>query len=158
MGVEIERKFLVHKAKWEQLQKPVGKLFRQGYISTDAAKTVRVRTGDGKGYLTLKGANVGLTRLEFEYEIPIADAEQLLKNFCSNSISKTRYEIWLEGKLWEVDVFHDANERLLIAEIELAIEDESFALPDWIEKELSEDERYYNSNLSLLPYKNRGAS
>ena len=152
MAIEIERKFLVDKNKWQLLQKPEGKGYRQGYVSSDAATTVRVRIGGQKGFIAIKGSNTGITRTEFEYEIPAEDAEQLLSRFCSNVVSKTRYKIWFQHKLWEVDQFHGENDGLIVAEIELANEGEPFERPDWVTEEVSEDPRYYNANLALFPY------
>lgn len=153
MALEIERKFLVDKSRWRTEQKPPGILYEQGYISTDLAKTVRVRIGREKAYLTVKGNNSGPTRLEFEYEIPSADAMQLLEQFCSSKISKYRYELWYKGKMWEVDEFLGDNEGLIVAEIELTSETESFDCPAWAIQEVTGDERYYNSGLAVYPYK-----
>lgn len=154
MAIEIERKFLVNKSKWQDLPKPASKFYCQGYISTDPVKTVRVRTGGEKGFIAVKGGNTGIARLEFEYEIPFEDARQLLDRFCATVVSKSRYEIWFRGKMWEVDQFHGENDGLIVAEIELADENEAFERPDWINEEVSEDPRYYNSNLAVCPYKN----
>lgn len=153
MALEIERKFLVDKTKWQVEQKPQGNFYEQGYISTDPAKTVRVRIGKQKGYLTVKGKNNGPARAEFEYEIPLPDAMQLLEQFCSNKISKCRYEIWHKGKMWEVDEFLEDNEGLIVAEIELSSEAELFDCPAWATQEVTGDERYYNSGLAVHPYK-----
>lgn len=153
MGKEIERKFLIHQPKWDKLKKPKGKLLRQGYLLTDQIKTIRVRATESNGFLTIKGQTVGATRLEYEYEIPVSEATELLDNFSVSELSKTRYEIEFNGKLWEVDVFAGDNDGLIVAEIELESEDEIFDLPDWIAKEVTEDERYYNSNLTVRPFK-----
>ncbi|MEH3111940.1 CYTH domain-containing protein [Pedobacter terrae] len=153
MGKEIERKFLIHQPKWDNLTKPKGKLLRQGYLLTDQAKTIRVRATENKGFLTIKGKTIGATRLEYEYEIPVSEASELLDNFSVSELSKTRYEIEFNGKLWEVDVFTGDNEGLIVAEIELEREDETFDLPDWIDKEVTEEERYYNANLTVRPFK-----
>ena len=154
MGKEIERKFLIDQQKWDNLAKPPGKLFRQGYLLTDKDKTIRVRATQSKGFLTVKGQTIGATRLEFEYEIPLNEAIELLDNFSQSELSKTRYEIAFEDKLWEVDVFLGQNEGLIVAEIELESEDETFNLPDWISKEVTEEEKYYNANLTVNPFKN----
>jgi adenylate cyclase len=153
MGKEIERKFLIDQQKWDKLSKPEGKLFRQGYLLTDQDKTIRVRATETKGFLTIKGQTIGATRMEYEYEIPLAEATELLDNFSLSELSKTRYEIPFGGKLWEVDVFFGDNEGLIVAEIELESEDETFDLPDWISNEVTEEEKYYNSNLTVKPFK-----
>lgn len=153
MGKEIERKFLIDHQRWANLSKPEGKLFRQGYLLTDKDKTIRVRATETKGFLTIKGQTIGATRMEYEYEIPVAEATELLDNFSLSELSKTRYEIPFSGKLWEVDVFLGDNKGLIVAEIELDSEDEIFALPDWVSKEVTEEEKYYNSNLTVTPFK-----
>jgi len=153
MGKEIERKFLIDQQKWDNLNKPEGKLFRQGYLLADKAKTIRVRATETKGFLTIKGQTIGATRLEYEYEIPVTEATELLDNFAVSELSKTRYEIKFNDKLWEVDVFSGDNLGLIVAEIELESEDETFDLPDWIGKEVTEEAKYYNSNLTVKPFK-----
>jgi len=153
MGKEIERKFLIDQQKWDDLVKPEGRLLRQGYLLTDKAKTIRVRATESKGFLTIKGQTIGATRLEYEYEIPVSEATELLDSFAVSELSKTRYEIEFNGKLWEVDVFTGDNEGLIVAEIELESENEIFDLPDWIGKEVTTEEKYYNSNLTVRPFK-----
>jgi len=153
MGKEIERKFLIDQQKWDDLVKPEGRLLRQGYLLTDKAKTIRVRATESKGFLTIKGQTIGATRLEYEYEIPLSEATELLDSFAVSELSKTRYEIEFNGKLWEVDVFTGDNEGLIVAEIELESENEIFDLPDWIGKEVTTEEKYYNSNLTVRPFK-----
>lgn len=153
MGKEIERKFLIDQQKWDNLNKPEGKLFRQGYILTDSDKTIRVRATESKGFLTIKGQTIGATRMEYEYEIPLTEATELLDNFAVSELSKTRYEIIFNGKLWEVDVFLGDNKGLIVAEIELESEDETFDLPDWVSTEVTEEAKYYNSNLTVKPFK-----
>jgi CYTH domain-containing protein len=154
MGIEIERKFLVNKEKWRRIVKEKKSFYRQGYIVSDPEKTIRVRLTDTAGYITIKGLSVGASRPEFEYSIPKADATELLDNFCESEVSKIRYFITYDNKLWEVDEFAGDNEGLIVAEIELSSEDETFSVPDWIDKEVTADKRYSNSNLSLNPYKN----
>ncbi|MBU8881513.1 CYTH domain-containing protein [Kaistella sp. DKR-2] len=154
MALEIERKFLVKEKLWQQSDKPSGEFFRQGYLLTDPVKTVRVRQTADKGFITIKGISVGATRTEYEYEIPASDAEELLNEFSGSELSKTRYKIFFEGKLWEVDEFLGDNEGLIVAEIELESEDENFALPEWVDVEVTSEEKYYNSNLTLNPFKN----
>jgi adenylate cyclase len=153
MALEIERKYLVDHKKWNELHKPVGKLYRQGYLITDENKTIRIRLTDSDAYLTIKGKTIGATRNEFEYKIPLTDGVQLLDAFSEGELSKTRYEIFYKDKLWEVDVFHNANDGLIVAEIELNSEGEKFELPDWVTKEVTNEPKYYNSNLTLLPFK-----
>ena len=152
MKFEIERKFLVDTAKWLSLKKPEGEYFRQGYIHKEAAKTVRVRLTDNAAYLTIKGISTGFTRPEFEYPIPQSEAKDLLDHFCDSELSKTRYKVDHQGKTWEVDVFHGDNEGLIVAEIELQSEDEEFTRPEWVTNEVSNDIRYFNSNLTENPY------
>mgnify|MGYP000885915320 CR=1 FL=1 len=154
MGIEIERKFLVNQEIWNKLEKPHGEFYRQGYLLTDPTKTIRVRQTSEKGFLTIKGISVGASRAEFEYEIPHGEAKELLDQFSVSELSKIRYKILFENKLWEVDEFLGENEGLMVAEIELQSEDETFCIPDWIGQEVTGEEKYYNSNLTLLPFKN----
>ncbi len=154
MGIEIERKFLVHETEWENVRKPEGEFYRQGYLLSDPAKTIRVRQTPTKGFLTIKGISVGASRPEFEYEISFAEAGDLLDEFTKISLSKIRYKIRFGNHLWEVDEFLGENEGLLIAEIELAKEDEKFSLPSWIGQEVTGEQQYYNSNLISSPFKN----
>lgn len=154
MGREIERKYLVNKNKWQLLDKPQGQLYRQGYLLTDPYKTIRVRQTEDKGFLTIKGLTIGATRSEYEYEIPLDEAKELLDQFSIAELSKIRYKISLDGKIWEVDEFLGENIGLIIAEIELSSEDEVFNIPEWLEKEVTSEEKYYNSNLTIDPYKN----
>jgi CYTH domain-containing protein len=153
MGIEIERKFLVNKEKWRELLKGENSLFRQGYILSDPEKTIRVRLTDSTGHLTIKGLTVGASRAEYEYAIPKEDAQQLLDNFCDSELSKIRYYITYDGKLWEVDEFLGRNEGLIVAEIELTDENEPFSLPDWVDREVTSEKKYSNSNLATNPYK-----
>jgi len=153
MGKEIERKYLVDKEKWDLISKPSGQIYRQGYLLTDPAKTIRIRSTEQAGFLTIKGISIGATRQEYEYEIPLTDSKELLDNFSVSELSKIRYKISFGNKLWEVDEFLDDNFGLIIAEIELTSEDETFDIPEWIEKEVTGEEKYYNSNLTILPYK-----
>jgi CYTH domain-containing protein len=135
------------------LKKPKGEIYKQGYILTEPAKTIRIRIAETNAYLTIKGETKGISRAEFEYKIPVKDAIEMLKQFAGNIIEKTRYKIEFKGKIWEVDVFSGKNEGLILAEIELNNEDEKFDLPDWTAEEVSKDEKYFNSYLSLHPYK-----
>jgi adenylate cyclase len=151
MGIEIERKFLVLNNDWEKYGSPI--LYKQGYLSTHADRTVRVRITGDNAFLTIKGRNEGIKRLEYEYEIPINEANELLNFLCDHPIiEKTRTKIEWEGFIWEVDEFMGINKGLVIAEIELPSENTHFKKPNWIGKEVSEDIRYYNSNLTKLPF------
>ena len=152
MAVEIEHKFLVRLDLWKPTQP--GTLYRQGYLSSAKERVVRVRIAGDAAFLTIKGVAAGLTRQEFEYPIPLADAAAMLDQICERPlIEKTRYLVPFEGHLWEVDHFHGDNEGLVIAEIELREEGERFVLPPWIGEEVSADPRYYNSNLVAHPFK-----
>lgn len=151
MAHEIERKFLVDQALWHPAS--AGTQFVQGYLSTDARRTVRVRIAGDKAFLTIKGKTAGVTRPEFEYEIPPADARDMLEMCDTPHISKTRHVVPFGGSQWEVDVFHGENEGLVIAEIELPAEDHEFSKPDWVMAEVSHDPRYYNSSLMKFPYR-----
>lgn len=151
MGKEIERKFLVTGDGWRKLA--TGTHYRQGYLSTVKERTVRVRTIDDKGFLTIKGITVGATRAEYEYAIPVADANAMLNDLCERPlVEKSRHKIKHEGHIWEVDEFKSENQGLILAEIELSDEDERFALPEWIGEEVTGDPRYFNSNLIKNPY------
>jgi len=152
MGIEIERKFLVIKSKWDQVEKGGGTLYRQGYILSDPDKTIRVRLTDTDGFLTIKGKSHGATRQEFEYFIPQEEALELLNNFSANEVSKIRYKVEVSGKIWEVDEFLGENKGLIVAEIELFGEHEPFEKPIWLGKEVTGDVRYYNSNIAITPY------
>lgn len=145
--MEIERKFLVKENLWKALVKPEPIRIVQAYLSDDAHCTVRVRIKGEKGFVTIKGKTVGISRSEYEYEIPLADANAMIAEFCQKQLSKERYEIQIGKHTWEVDVFHGKLAPLVVAEIELASEDESFELPDWVGEEVSDDPAYYNSKL-----------
>ena len=151
MANEIERKFLVRPRNWSQLGP--GAVIRQGYLSTDNERTVRVRTYGDRGYITIKGITSGISRKEYEYEIPVADADELLDNLCRRPlVEKTRYRIPFGGHIFEVDEFTGDNRGLTVAEVELKAAGESVELPDWIEREVSGDPRYFNSNLAQHPF------
>ncbi len=149
MGTEIERKFLVTGDDWRQAPADA---YAQGYLNRDQQRTVRVRVARGAAWLTVKGANRGATRAEFEYEIPVADAEQLLALCDGPIVRKWRRVVVHEGATWEVDEFLGDNAGLVVAEIELAHEDQPFARPPWLGKEVTHDARYFNSNLAAAPY------
>ncbi|WP_024831422.1 CYTH domain-containing protein [Ruminiclostridium josui] len=151
MSIEIEKKFLVKSDDYKACAKPV--LFRQGYLSTSIGRTVRVRRYDDKGYITVKGKTNHCTRLEYEYCIPTDDADNMLDNLCLQPIiEKVRHFLVYKGHEWIVDEFLGANKGLVVAEIELNNEKDSFEKPDWLGKEITSDVRYYNSNLVNNPY------
>ena len=150
MPTEIERKFLVTDDSWRD--GTPGVRIAQGYLSQDPDRTVRVRIGGEKAWLTIKGRAHGITRAEFEYAIPLDDARALLELCLPSVIDKTRHEISHAGHLWEVDVFHGDNTGLMIAEVELADDAISPELPPWVGAEVSADARYFNSCLAVLPY------
>jgi adenylate cyclase len=148
---EIERKFLVKPRNWSELGP--GLRIRQGYLCTAKERTVRVRTYGDHAYLTIKGTTSGISRSEYEYEIPFADATEILDHLCVHPlIEKTRYRIPFAGHTFEVDVFNGANRGLTVAEVELKSPDEKVELPDWIDREVSDDPRYFNSNLAQKPF------
>ncbi|MCC8142992.1 MAG: CYTH domain-containing protein [Tannerellaceae bacterium] len=152
MAIEIERKFLVKgDFKAEVI---CSRHIVQGYISSQPERTVRIRISDRDGFITIKGISdtAGLCRAEFEYPIPVVDAEELIRLCEPGIIDKVRYEVPVEGHLWEVDVFHGVNEGLVTAEIELASADEQVQLPGWLGQEVTGDRKYYNSMLSKRPY------
>lgn len=152
MPKEIERKFLVVSDGYKSSPR---KYYKQGYLSVEPDKTVRVRVAGDMGFLTVKGRNNGISRAEYEYEIPAADANDMLDNLVKTGvIEKWRYVCVIDGKKWEVDEFLGDNAGLVVAEIELQSEDEPFTKPAWAGDEVSGDERYYNSSLSQNPYKN----
>ena len=152
MALEIERKYLIDLEKIGTLEN--GIRIKQGYLSTDKNTVVRVRVKNDKAYLTIKGANNGISRLEFEYEIPFDEANEMLDNLCKKPvIDKTRYIIKHDIHIWEIDVFYGDNEGLVVAEVELKDENEKINLPSWIKEEVTSDNRYFNSNLMKYPYK-----
>ena len=147
MATEIEYKFLVNEEKWNSLQKPAPSLIVQSYIHSSENVTVRVRIKGDKAFLTIKGKTVGVSRSEFEYEIPLTDAEEMISQFSEKQIRKLRYEIPLGKHTWEVDVFEGKIAGLILAEIELDSEDELFEKPDWVTEDVSSDSGYYNAVL-----------
>jgi CYTH domain-containing protein len=150
MGIEIERKFLVKDESWK-ISAGEGLVCRQGYLLSGEGKTVRVRIMGDQAFLTIKGPTEGITRIEYEYGIPVIDAEALLL-LCGNVIEKTRYFIEHAGMRWELDVFSGANEGLVMAEIEIDSVDQQIELPGWAGKEVSGDPRYYNACLAVHPF------
>lgn len=148
MGQEIERKFLVVSDGW-RAEATGSALLRQGYLSSNAKATVRVRTQDDEqAVLTLKGAAQGISRAEYEYDIPLADARELLGMAEPHVIEKRRYRVPHAGLTWEVDVFAGRHAGLVVAEVELTDEQQAVALPGWVGAEVSHDDRYNNASLS----------
>lgn len=152
MGTEIERKFLVSDDSWSAAA-DAGKVIRQGYLTTDPARTVRVRRKGDRGFLTIKGTTTGATRAEFEWEIPVDEADAMLDTLALRPlIEKTRYTIDHAGHEWVLDVFVGDNAGLVMAEVELESEDEAVELPGWAGAEVTEDARYYNASLVKAPF------
>lgn len=151
MANEIERKFLVKGDGWRSLAS--GTEYRQGYIPTKNGSSVRVRIAGDRGFLTVKGPTKGISRLEFEYPIPVEDARTMLEELCERpQIEKTRYKIELNSLTWEIDEFSGDNQGLIVAEVELTDENQTIQLPEWIDKEVSGDSRYFNINLVKHPF------
>ena len=150
MGKEIERKFLVKGFTWREVK---GVTIRQGYLNSAKERSVRVRIiEDKEAYLTIKGIAVGASRLEFEYEVPFQDAVELLEICEKPLIEKRRHRVLEGGFIWEVDEFSGGNEGLIVAEVELESEDQTFHKPDWVGEEVTGNPRYFNSNLIRNPY------
>ncbi len=149
MAIEIERKFLVVNDTWRAAP---AVFYSQGYLNRDKQRTVRVRIAGAQAFITVKGISQGASRLEFEYEIPVVDAQQLLTLCEQPLIEKYRRIISHGGFAWEVDEFLGDNLGLVVAEIELPAEDTHFTLPDWVGAEVTHDARYFNSNLAQVPY------
>ena len=149
MGIEIERKFLVVGDDWRAAPAVP---YAQGYLNRDKQRTVRVRIVRDEAWLTIKGVSVGATRAEFEYAIPVADAEQLLALCDGPIVRKTRRVIEHAGAKWEIDEFQGDNAGLVVAEIELPAEDAAFERPAWLGAEVTHDARYFNSSLATSPY------
>lgn len=151
MGIEIERKFLPAGDGWRGQGTPT--LMRQGYLVADPMRTVRVRIEGERAVITVKGKSTGASRAEWEYEIPLPDAAELLDTLCEQPlVEKIRHRIAHGGHVWEVDEFLGRNAGLVVAEIELGAEDEAFETPGWIGPEVTGEKRYYNSSLVRLPY------
>lgn len=152
MGIEIERKFLLRNDDWRS-DADAGTRMRQGYFAGPQRASIRVRVEGASANLNIKSAELGIRRLEFEYPVPLAEAEQLLDELCEKPlIEKTRYYIKHAGMLWEIDVFDGANAGLVVAEIELPDEATVFERPAWLGDEVSDDSRYYNVSLVTYPY------
>lgn len=152
MVIEIERKFLLRDQSW-RLQADAGTVMRQGYLSNNSKSSIRVRIEGERANLNIKSSTPGTVRSEYEYEIPPRDAEELLTNLCHDSIiEKIRYHVEFSGFIWEIDVFSGVNQGLVVAEIELREIGQDFPRPAWIGTEVSDEIRYYNSQLTGYPY------
>ena len=145
--MEIERKFLVSNDEWRTYGTPVH--YAQGYLVSDGERTVRVRVAGEYGYLTIKGKSQGISRTEFEYMIPVNEAVELLKLSTTPVVEKYRTKIYFRGNIWEVDEFEGRNKGLIMAEIELVSENQTFAIPSWIGEEVTGDFRYFNAHLAV---------
>ncbi len=153
MATEIERKFLVTGDGWRAGVKRTSR-YRQGYLANSDTASVRVRVADGRGWLNIKSMTLGVSREEFEYEIPVEEAQRMLDHLCARPlIEKVRHFVEYGGHTWEIDLFEGENAGLVVAEIELSSEDEPFERPPWLGKEVSDDERYYNVCLVRHPYR-----
>ena len=149
MGIEIERKYLVTGEQWRTA---TGSLIAQGYLNRDKGRTVRVRLSGDKAYLTIKGPSIGVKRSEFEYAIPVHDAQEMLALCDGPVVQKVRHLVSFAGLTWEVDEFLGDNAGLVVAEIELTTEKQIFERPAWLGQEVSDDPRYFNSNLAAVPF------
>ncbi|MEA3276617.1 MAG: CYTH domain-containing protein [Pseudomonadota bacterium] len=153
MGVEIERKFLVKNDSWRDQVESEAHVM-QGYLANNANATVRVRVKGEDAFLTIKGGGEGIRRSEYEYPIPVSDAEAMLRELAvSPAIDKVRYKVKCGDHFWDLDFFAGDNQGLVMAEVELSTEDETFEMPDWAGEEVSGDPRYYNVNLARNPYR-----
>jgi adenylate cyclase len=151
MAQEIERKFLVVGDSWRNLAE--GNIYRQGYIATLKKATVRIRIVGNQGYLTIKGPSINYSRSEFEYFIPVADAQEMLDTLCERPfIEKVRYRVEYSNLIWEIDEFDGENKGLILAEVELSDAQQQIELPNWVGEEVSHDPRYFNSNLVKHPF------
>ncbi len=152
MATEIERKFLVTNDGWrEAVYKSVR--YRQGYLASDKGCSVRVRISDKEAHLNIKSATLGISRLEYDYPIPVEDADEILDRLCTSPVvEKTRHYVRQGTHVWEIDVFEGENTGLIVAEIELGSEDETFERPAWLGEDVSHDKRYYNVALAKMPY------
>jgi adenylate cyclase len=152
MAIEVEHKFLLANDDWRKhIQRSVK--YRQGYLSSMPTSSIRIRVSDDHAWLNIKSATIGAQRHEFEYEIPLSDANEILNSLCKKPlIEKTRHFVVNNGNLWEIDEFKGENDGLIVAEIELAEAGQDFVKPSWIGDEVTDDLRYYNNNLALHPY------
>jgi len=153
MGQEIERKFLVQNDRW-RLFGVAGVRYVQGYLANNQRCSVRVRIAGENAWLNIKSADLGVSRIEFDYSVPVAEATEILACLCERPlIEKTRYRVPHAGREWEIDVFEGENRGLVIAELELTAVNEEFEKPDWVGADVSDDPRYYNVCLVKHPYK-----
>ncbi len=153
MGIEVERKFLLKNDSWRDRVITESRM-TQAYLANQGNASIRVRIAGAQAWLNIKRATIGIERAEFEYAIPLEDAQVMLERLVGGPpIDKTRYRVMHAGHLWEIDVFHGANQGLVVAELELGSAEESFALPDWVGEEVSQDARYYNVNLVAHPFR-----
>jgi adenylate cyclase len=152
MAIEIEHKFLLRNDSWRDLiSRSVN--YRQGYLSSQPTCSIRVRISDEHAWINIKSATIGNHRQEYEYEIPLLDAEEIIGNLCRKPlIEKTRHIVKNDGNTWEIDEFFGDNQGLIVAEIELSAIDSDFSRPDWVGEEVTDDLRYYNNNLAVHPY------
>ncbi len=151
MAIEIEKKFLVNGEDWKEGSS--SKIYYQGYLCSGSGQTVRIRIAGDKAWLTIKGKHTNISRLEFEYPLPLDEAQILLDEVCEQPIiHKRRFFKKYEGFTWEIDEFYGDNQGLVLAEIELEREDQEFPRPAWLGKEVTHDGRYYNANLRSHPY------
>ena len=151
MAIEIERKFLIKEKPFSIAKRSLK--INQGYIINEKSKVIRVREKGDDYFLTIKGNNIGISRLEYDFPISKEDAKELIFHFCKTTlIEKTRHYIEHKGHTWEIDEFHGKNNGLIVAEIELESEDEKFDIPDWVGEEVTQDDRYYNMNLAIHPF------
>lgn len=151
MAQEIERKFLLKNDAW-RMQASQKTIFKQAYLNSEPARTVRVRVAGSEAFITIKGKTEGISRAEFEYAIPVVDAEMLLALCETPPLEKYRHIVRVGGHIWEIDEFLGVNQGLIVAEIELSAGDEAFPIPEWLGDEVSHNSRYYNSYLSSHPY------
>ncbi|MCG7990803.1 MAG: CYTH domain-containing protein [Candidatus Thiodiazotropha lotti] len=153
MALEIERKFLVINGKWKDSVVSEA-VIKQGYLATTDHATVRVRVDGDEANINIKGRTVGISRREYEYPIPLEEAEELLDHLVSGAaIDKVRYKVRCGDHIWDLDLFHGANQGLVMAEVELSRVDERFVMPEWAGEEVSGDTRYYNANLVKHPFR-----
>lgn len=150
MNIEIERKFLVASDDWQPANRKM--TIRQAYLAIGETSTIRVRLSDEAAWLTIKGKTVGIVRPEFEYELPLTEAEEIAQLSPYPVIEKTRYFVDHDGLTWEIDVFAGANEGLIVAEVELERADQSVEIPDWVGPEVTGDYRYHNAYMCRHPY------
>jgi adenylate cyclase len=152
MAVEIEHKFLLANNEWRK-QVSYSVKYKQGYLSAVATSSIRVRISDEQAWLNIKSATIGTHRHEYEYEIPLSDAHEIMSNLCRKPIvEKTRHLVIHDGNTWEIDEFEGDNDGLIVAEIELTEVGATFSTPTWLGEEVTSDHRYYNNNLASHPY------